>query len=90
MCSDGWMNLDKAETMAPLPCCLVRAMSVLVRDNGQTTQRTGKYLGFCPTKKAGCSYTYSYILLYISINYRLRSFYKYLNRHMEEDQKEFD
>ena len=49
----------------------------LVRDNGQTAQWTGKYLGFWPTKKAGCSYTY------ISINYRLRSFYKYLNRHME-------
>ena len=30
----------------------------LVRDNGQTAQRTGKYLGFCPTKNSGCSYTY--------------------------------
>ena len=55
----------------------------LIRDNGQTDQWMEKYLGFCATKKAGCSYTY------ISINYRLRSFYEYLNKHME-DQKELD
>ena len=58
-------------------------VGVLIRDNGQSTQWTEKYLGFCPTKKAGCSYTY------ISINYRLRSFYEYLNRRTE-DQKEFN
>ena len=52
----------------------------LIMCGGQTTQRTEKYLGFCPTKRADCSYTY------IS---RLRGFYEYLNRHME-DQKEFD
>ena len=54
MCSDGWMNLDKAKTMVPLPCCLVQAMSFFIyveHDNGQTTQQTEKYLGFCPTKK---------------------------------------
>ena len=51
--------------------------------NGQTAQWMEKYLGFCPTKKAGCSYTY------ISINYRLRGSNEYLNRLME-DQKEFD
>ena len=55
----------------------------LNRDNGQTAQRTGKYLGFCPTKKAGFSFTY------ISINYRLRGSNDHLNRLME-DQKEFD
>ena len=55
----------------------------LNRDNGQTAQRTEKYLGFCSTKKAGCSYTY------ISIKYRLRGSNDYLNRLME-DQKEFD
>ena len=55
----------------------------LNRDNGQTAQRMGKYLGFCPRKKAGCSYTY------ISIKYRLRGSNDYLNRLME-DQKEFD
>ena len=72
--------------MAPLPCCLVRAMSFFIYvecDNGQTAQWKGKYLGFCPTKKADFSYTY------ISINYRLRGFYEYLNMHME-NQKEFD
>ena len=58
-------------------------VSFLNRDNGQTAQRMGKYLGFCPTKKAGCSYTY------ISINYRLCGSNEYLNRLME-DQKEFD
>ena len=87
MCSDGCMNRDKAETMAPLPCSLVRDMSVFLlcveRDNGQTTQQTEQYLGFCPMKKADCSYTY------ININYRLRGSNEYLNRHME-DQKEFD
>ena len=55
----------------------------LNRDNGQTAQRSELYLGFCPTKKAGCSYTY------ISIKYRLRGSNDYLNRLME-DQKEFD
>ena len=87
MCSDGWMNRDKAETMAPLPCCLVQDMSVfqlcVERDNGQTTQWTEQYLGFCPMKRADCSYTC------ISINYRLRGSNEYLNRHVE-DQKEFD
>ena len=58
-------------------------VSFLNHDNGQTAQQTEKYLGFCPMKKAGCSYTY------ISINYRLRGSNEYLNRLME-DQKEFD
>ena len=55
MGSDGWMNHDKAETMAPLPCCLVQAMSFFIyveHDNGQTTQSTEKYLGFCQMKTA--------------------------------------
>ena len=55
----------------------------LNRDNGQTAQWMEKYLGFCPTKKAGSSYTY------ISINYRLHGSNEYLNRLME-DKKEFD
>ena len=86
MCSDGWMNLDRTKTTAPLPCGLVRAMLFFIcveHDNGQTAQRTEIYLGFCPRKKADFSYTY------ISINYRLQGFYEYLNRHME-DQKEFN
>ena len=87
MCSDGWMNRDKAETMAPLPCCLVRDMSVFLffveHDNGQTPQSTEQYLGFCPTKKADCLYTY------ININYRLHGSNEYLNMHME-DQKKFN
>ena len=55
----------------------------LNHDNGQNAQRPEKYLGFCPMKKAGCSYTY------ISINFRLRGSNEYLNRLME-DQKEFN
>ena len=61
----------------------VRFLLCVEHDNGQTAQRMEQYLGFCPTKKADCSYTY------ININYRLRGSNSYLNRLME-GQKELD
>ena len=61
----------------------VSHVGFLIMCGGQTAQWMEKYLGFCPMKKADCSYTY------IGINYRLCGFYEYLNRHME-DQKEFN
>ena len=71
----GFLNRDNGQTAIPHWLIGVRIMHLV--------QRTEKYLGFCPTKKAGCSYTY------ISIKYRLRGSNDYLNRLME-DQKEFD
>ena len=86
MCSDGWMNRDKAETMAPLPCCLVQDMSVFYyvwsMTMGKPTNGWNN-IWASANKKADCSYTY------ININYRLRGSNEYLNRHME-DHKEFD
>ena len=66
MCSDVWMNLDRAKQWLFCHVAWFEPFHFLIyveHDNGQTGQCTENYLGFCPTKKADFSYTYILALI---------------------------